>query len=93
VFAIPLSLPAVFVTVPVTVAVTGCGGGGDGAAEVVGDRWDAAPYGIILAKNQGQFAQAVQGAVKSLMTDGTYKTILEKWYVSTGAIPTSEIRS
>jgi polar amino acid transport system substrate-binding protein len=34
----------------------------------------------------------VQGAVKSLMTDGTYKTILEKWNVP-NAITTSEIRS
>ena len=65
----------------------------NGAVEVVGDPWDTAPYGIILAKNQGQFAQAVQGAVQSLITDGTYKTILEKWNVSNGAIPTSEIRS
>jgi polar amino acid transport system substrate-binding protein len=64
-----------------------------GAVEVVGEPWDTAPYGIILAKNQGQFAQAVQGAVQSLITDGTYKTILEKWNVSNGAIPTSEIRS
>ncbi|WP_433290521.1 hypothetical protein ACQPZQ_44755 [Pseudonocardia sp. CA-142604] len=44
-------------------------------------------------KNHWQFAQAVQGAVKSLMTDGTYKTILEKWNVANGAISTSEIRS
>jgi polar amino acid transport system substrate-binding protein len=60
---------------------------------VVADPWDATPYGIILAKNQGRFAQAVQGAVKSLMTDGTYKTILDKWNVPNGAITTSEIRS
>jgi polar amino acid transport system substrate-binding protein len=65
----------------------------NGAVEVVGEPWDTAPYGIILAKNQGQFAQAVQGAVQSLMTDGTYKTILDKWNVPNGAITTSEIRS
>lgn len=65
----------------------------NGAVEVVGEPWDTAPYGIILAKNQGQFGQAVQGAVQSLITDGTYQTILQKWNVSNGAIPTSEIRS
>ncbi|GAA3052195.1 hypothetical protein GCM10010464_15830 [Pseudonocardia yunnanensis] len=59
----------------------------------MGDPRDTARYGIILAENHGQSAQAVRGAVKSVMTDGTYKTILEKWNVSNGAIPTSEIRS
>jgi polar amino acid transport system substrate-binding protein len=68
-------------------------GSAGGTVEVVGDPSDTAPYGIILTKNQGRFAPAVRGPVKSLMTDGTYKTILEKWYVSNGAIPTSEIRS
>jgi polar amino acid transport system substrate-binding protein len=65
----------------------------NGGVEVVGDPWDTAPYGIVLAKNQAQFARAVQGAVQALMADGTYKAILEKWNVSNGAIPTSDIRS
>jgi polar amino acid transport system substrate-binding protein len=65
----------------------------DGALEVVGEPYDTAPYGIVLAKNQGEFAEAVRGAVQSLIDDGTYATILEKWNVSNGAIPTSEIRS
>jgi polar amino acid transport system substrate-binding protein len=60
---------------------------------VVGNPGDTAPYGIISATKQERYAQAVQGAVKFLMTDGTYKTILEKWNVSNDAIPTSEIRS
>jgi polar amino acid transport system substrate-binding protein len=64
-----------------------------GAVEAVGEPWDTAPYGIILGKEQGQFAEAVRGAVQSLMDDGTYADILEKWNVSNGAIPTSEVRS
>jgi polar amino acid transport system substrate-binding protein len=65
----------------------------DGAIEAVGEPYDTAPYGIVLAKNQGDFSKALQGAVQSLIDDGTYATILEKWNVSNGAIPTSEVRS
>jgi polar amino acid transport system substrate-binding protein len=65
----------------------------NGAVEVVGDPWDTAPYGIVVGKNQAQFAEAVRGAVQALMDDGTYADILKKWNVSNGAIPTSEVRS
>ncbi len=65
----------------------------NGTVEAVGSPWDTAPYGIALAKNQGQFAQAVQGALQDLIDDGSYASILEKWNVSNGAIPTAEIRS
>ena len=65
----------------------------EGAVETVGEPYDTAPYGIVLAKNQGDYGKAVQGAVQSLIDDGSYATILEKWNVSNGAIPTSEIRS
>jgi polar amino acid transport system substrate-binding protein len=65
----------------------------EGAVEAVGEPYDTAPYGIALAKNQGQFAEAVRGAVQSLIDDGTYAAILEEWNVSNGAIPTSEVRS
>jgi polar amino acid transport system substrate-binding protein len=63
----------------------------EGSIEPIGQPYDTAPYGIALAKDQGEFAQAVQGAVQSLIDDGTYKAILDKWNVGAGAIPTSEI--
>ena len=65
----------------------------EGAIEAVGEPYDTAPYGIVLAKNQGDFSKAVQGAVQSLIDDGTYGQILEKWNVTNGAIPTSEVSS
>jgi polar amino acid transport system substrate-binding protein len=65
----------------------------NGQIEALGAPYDAGPYGIALAKNQGDFAKGVQGAVQSLIDDGTYKTILDKWNVGNGAITTSEIRS
>lgn len=65
----------------------------NGQLETLGESYDAGPYGIAMAKNQGDFAEAVQGAVQTLIADGTYKTILDKWGVADGAITTSEIRS
>jgi polar amino acid transport system substrate-binding protein len=65
----------------------------NGAVEAIGQPYDTAPYGIVLAKGQGDYAKAVQGAVQSLIDDGTYAAILQKWNVSNGAIPTSEVRS
>jgi polar amino acid transport system substrate-binding protein len=63
----------------------------NGQLEAVGDAYDTAPYGIAVPKGDGKYAQAVQGAVQALITDGTYKAILDKWSVSGGAITTSKI--
>ncbi|WP_051731610.1 ABC transporter substrate-binding protein [Kitasatospora phosalacinea] len=63
-----------------------------GQLEKLGDTYGAAPYGVILAKGS-PLSKAVQGAIQSLMADGTYKTILDKWGVSAGAISTSEINA
>lgn len=52
----------------------------------VGQTYDSAPYGILLPKNGGTLKDAVLGAVKALMTDGTYKAILDKWGLAAGAI-------
>ena len=63
-----------------------------GQLEVVGAPYDTAPYGIVLKKGSGDYGKAVQGAVQALITDGTYKKILEKWGLSSaGAVATSEI--
>jgi polar amino acid transport system substrate-binding protein len=58
----------------------------NGQLELLGDIYDAAPYGYIIEKDQTEFAQAIADAVKALITDGTYKTILDKWGVQAGAI-------
>lgn len=65
----------------------------EGALEIVGTPYDTAPYGIVMAKNQGDYAKAVQGALQSLIGDGTYAAILKKWNVDAGAIPTSEVKN
>jgi polar amino acid transport system substrate-binding protein len=59
----------------------------NGQLALVGDIYDSAPYGYVLPKDQADtMAVAVQGALKALIADGTYKTILAKWGVDAGAI-------
>ena len=59
----------------------------NGQLALVGDIYDSAPYGYVLPKDQADtMGAAVQGALKSLIDDGTYKTILSKWGVEAGAI-------
>jgi polar amino acid transport system substrate-binding protein len=63
----------------------------NGQLETLGDIYDSAPYGYVVAKNDMPFAQALQGSVQSLIDDGTYQKILENWGAQTGAIKTSQI--
>ncbi len=65
----------------------------NGQLEAVGAAYDTAPYGIAVPKGDGAYAKAVQGAVQALITDGTYKAILDKWGVSSGAITESKINA
>lgn len=62
-----------------------------GKIEQVGEVYDSAPYGIVIAKDQTEFAEAVQGAVDAIIEDGTYEEILETWNVSNGAVTKAEL--
>ena len=62
-----------------------------GKLEQLGDVYDAAPYGIVVPKDETDFASAIQGAVDALIQDGTYGAILDQWGVSNGAIESSEV--
>ncbi len=62
-----------------------------GQLQLLGDVYDSAPYGYVVPKDQQQFAQAIQGAVKALIADGTYKKVLERWGVQAGAVTDSQI--
>ncbi|HEY5185884.1 MAG TPA: ABC transporter substrate-binding protein [Actinomycetes bacterium] len=59
--------------------------------EVTGQTYAAAPYGIAVPKGQGQYTQAIQGAMQKLMDTGVYLDILKKWGVDSGAITQSQI--
>jgi len=58
----------------------------NGQLELLGDPYDNYFYGSVVKQDQAEFAQAVADAVKALIADGTYKTILDKWGVQAGAI-------
>jgi polar amino acid transport system substrate-binding protein len=63
----------------------------NGQLALVGDIYDSAPYGYVVAKDQTEFAKVISEAVKALIADGTYKTILDKWGVTAGAISAPEV--
>lgn len=62
-----------------------------GKLEQLGDVYDAAPYGVVVPKDQTDFATAIQGAINALIEDGTYASILDQWGLANGAIESSEV--
>ena len=56
-----------------------------GQFKLVGTPYGTAPYGIAIPKDSG-LAEPVLAAVKQLISDGQYKTILTKWGIEAGAI-------
>ncbi|GAA4219050.1 ABC transporter substrate-binding protein [Actinocatenispora rupis] len=57
-----------------------------GQMEKLGSIYEAAPYGYVVKKDQLAFAEAIQGALKELISDGTYAKILTNWGVQDGKI-------
>jgi polar amino acid transport system substrate-binding protein len=62
-----------------------------GQIEVVGQPYSTAPYGVVVPKSSGEYTQAVLGALQALVDDGTYRKILQKWGLQSGAVPKSEL--
>jgi polar amino acid transport system substrate-binding protein len=62
-----------------------------GKLTLIGDIYGSAPYGYAVAKDKTDFADAINSAVQAVIADGTYKTILDKWGVSAGAITTPAV--
>ncbi|MGV1036417.1 MAG: ABC transporter substrate-binding protein [Candidatus Nanopelagicales bacterium] len=62
-----------------------------GKLEQVGEITGAAPYGIVVAKDQTDFAKTIQAATQALIDDGAYKQILTNWGVESGAITKAEL--
>lgn len=57
----------------------------NGNFKLSGKPYNTAPYGIAIPKNNGM-TKPILAAIKQLMSDGTYKAILDKWGVQQGAI-------
>jgi polar amino acid transport system substrate-binding protein len=62
-----------------------------GQMEKLGAIYDSAPYGYVVAKKETAFADALAGAVNALIKDGTYKKILDSWYVGDGAMSKAQV--
>ena len=63
-----------------------------GKLQTAGKTFEAAPYGMAVAKNSGM-AKAVQAALQSMVDDGSYGKILGKWGVSDGGLKTITINA
>lgn len=61
-----------------------------GQFELDGEPYGTAPYGIALPKESG-LEEPVLQAVRALIEDGTYMTILRRWGVEQGAIDDPQI--
>jgi polar amino acid transport system substrate-binding protein len=57
-----------------------------GKLKVVGDIYDAAPYGYVVPKDETDFADALAEALKEAKADGSYDKALNKWGIQSGAI-------
>lgn len=61
-----------------------------GALVKVGEDYGLAPYGA-LVNRKSRFAESVRAAIQSLIDDGTYLEILDRWGLASGAIKKSSI--
>ena len=56
-----------------------------GKLQPAGKTFDVAPYGIVVKKGS-DLTKAVQAALQSMVDDGSYGKILDKWGVADGGI-------
>lgn len=57
-----------------------------GKLELLGDVYDAAPYGAVVAKDNQQLADVVAEALTAMKEDGSYEEILKAWGTEGGAV-------
>lgn len=62
-----------------------------GKLEQLGEVYDAAPYGVVVPKDQTEFADSIQGAINAMIEDGSYQAVLDQWGLADGAITESEV--
>ena len=58
----------------------------EGRLEVVGPEYPDTPYGIAFAGGNADFANAMALALDSIIVDGTYQAILDKWGLGSRAV-------
>ena len=63
-----------------------------GKLELLGDVYDAAPYGAVIAKDQPELAQVVAEALAAMKADGSYAEVLQAWGTEGGAVDAFEVK-
>lgn len=63
----------------------------DGAVEALGEVRDAAPYGIVVAQDDAELAEAVRAGLQKLMDDGTLEQIAGAWGSAEEVLGTAEL--
>ncbi|MGH2852006.1 MAG: ABC transporter substrate-binding protein [Solirubrobacteraceae bacterium] len=56
-----------------------------GAFKLVGQSYGVSPYGIAVPKPDGTLDKAILAALKDLVKNGKYQSILKKWGIQSGA--------
>lgn len=64
----------------------------DGKLQTAGKTFEVSPYGLAVAKGS-PMAKAVQAALQSMVDDGSYAAILDKWGVADGGLSTITINA
>jgi polar amino acid transport system substrate-binding protein len=59
--------------------------------QVVGEQIEAGPYGVGFRKEDTALRDAVQGALKAVIADGSYDKVLTKWNVAKGSLKTAAV--
>ncbi|MFC4560393.1 ABC transporter substrate-binding protein [Nocardiopsis mangrovi] len=60
--------------------------------ETLGEQYEAAPYGAIVAKDDTELADAIAAGYQSIIDDGTYAEILAGWGLDQqGTLETAEV--
>ncbi|WP_432535407.1 ABC transporter substrate-binding protein [Kineococcus arenarius] len=54
--------------------------------ELLGEIYDAAPYGVVVPLEQTQTAEAISQALQALAEEGAYEAALEAWGAQDGAV-------
>ena len=62
----------------------------NGQFKISGKSYGTAPYGIAIPKGNGM-AKPILAALKVLMSNGTYMSVLTKWGIQAGAITNPKI--
>ena len=66
---------------------------GGKAYVVTGEQFGVVPYGIAVSKKNPQLRDKIQGALKFIISNGTYDRLLDKWGLQQGAMRSAPINA